>query len=485
MYKSVADEYDKEFHKKYNSDLDSSLIFVRRKRARCPIFRPIISQAGLFSAVDSAFIVQIQPQIQPHGTFPLTVVAQSLLYISLCTTLLAALITVLGKQWLMYYSMAGERGTLEARGLERQRKFDNIRQWKLEIIMQTCPLLLQVGLLLFLTAQSVYLWNIHRSIAIILLAVTSVGFASRIFLLISAMVSPNSPFQAPLAQLLVRMISTAKAIDNWMYVRPLGPFSLTRSASLAIGFLPPKPKQKQPLGRRILGTPSPEIPAIVWVLETSTDPGQIRMAAELATQVQWPLNLDITTQITRLRDIFCASFEFDKVITSIKSVPPEAYFKISKNGMGIGVTPSSTTITRAYRLKSVREGMMVHAIHCGRAFGALTLLHTSGNQLPQHNIQLHPAHNIQPPELLNIVQILTGLPILLVDSQAPTAIKWGLRVYPSLSSCSLENLLHQLQPDKILSLDSSSFADYLVAINCCLSLMNTEDKDVLSWSDKR
>ncbi|KAJ6452829.1 hypothetical protein C8R45DRAFT_1193529 [Mycena sanguinolenta] len=157
----------------------------------------------------------------------------------------------------------------------------------------------------------------------------------------------------------------------------------------------------------------------------------------------------------------------------------EAYFKIAPYGMVIGVAVPSATITRAYRLKSVREGMMVRAMHCGRALGALSLPYASGNQLQGHSIQLHPVHNIQSPELLNIVQILAGLPILLVDSQAPTALKWGLRVYPSLSSCNLEDLLHQLQSDEILSLDSSSFADYLVAINYCLS-----HEGVLSWTDK-
>ncbi|KAJ6451804.1 hypothetical protein C8R45DRAFT_916487, partial [Mycena sanguinolenta] len=187
MYRNVADEYDKEFHQKYSSDIDSSLTFVRIKACSPPIFRPIILQAGLFLVVESAFIVLIQPEIQPHGTLPLTVVAQSLLYISLCTTLLAALIAVLGKQWLMYYSATGERGTLEARGLERQRKFDSIRHWKLEMTIQTCPLLLQIGLMLSLTALSVYLWDIHRSMATILVAATSVGFATLIFPLISVM----------------------------------------------------------------------------------------------------------------------------------------------------------------------------------------------------------------------------------------------------------------------------------------------------------
>ncbi|KAJ7098846.1 hypothetical protein C8R44DRAFT_682980, partial [Mycena epipterygia] len=123
VYNKLADEFDKEFKEKYGDDLDNSLIF-----------------AGLFSAVASAFIILIQPEFQPDPnamtemllmilvqnitgsavpgmqtppqTEPraLVRVAQSLLYLSLFSTLFAALLAVLGKQWIMYYNSAGERG---------------------------------------------------------------------------------------------------------------------------------------------------------------------------------------------------------------------------------------------------------------------------------------------------------------------------------------------------------------------------------------
>ncbi|KAJ7113240.1 hypothetical protein C8R43DRAFT_903333, partial [Mycena crocata] len=112
-YQKLAVEFDSELHKKYGNNLDTSLIF-----------------AGLFSAVSSAFIIQIQPELQPdpnptmqtnlllllvqtatNTTLPAIkisphsgpttgiVVAQSLLYFSLFSTLLVALLAVLGKQW--------------------------------------------------------------------------------------------------------------------------------------------------------------------------------------------------------------------------------------------------------------------------------------------------------------------------------------------------------------------------------------------------
>ncbi|KAJ6599781.1 hypothetical protein DFH09DRAFT_838616, partial [Mycena vulgaris] len=114
LYKTLSDEHEKEFLEKYSTDLDTSLIF-----------------AGLFSAVSSTFIIQIQPGLQPdpndmnqalmclltHSVNSsifsgpdvmvpvspppphLVVVAQSLLYVSLLCILLAAFLAVLGKQW--------------------------------------------------------------------------------------------------------------------------------------------------------------------------------------------------------------------------------------------------------------------------------------------------------------------------------------------------------------------------------------------------
>ncbi|KAJ7081925.1 hypothetical protein C8R44DRAFT_894905 [Mycena epipterygia] len=172
-YKTVAEEYDKEFKEKYGTDLDTALIF-----------------AGLFSAVSSVFIIQIQTQIQIMNTPRIILVAQSLLYISLFATLMAALLAVLGKQWLMYYS-AADRGSMEQRGIARQRKLDGIRKWKFEEVMKTFPLLLQFALLLFAAALSTFLWTVHHSLAIIVVVLTFLGFMAYMFLLVSATVSPD------------------------------------------------------------------------------------------------------------------------------------------------------------------------------------------------------------------------------------------------------------------------------------------------------
>ncbi|KAJ7267917.1 hypothetical protein C8J57DRAFT_1614158 [Mycena rebaudengoi] len=180
-YKTLSEEYDQEFHTKYGTDLDTSLIF-----------------AGLFSAVGSAFIIQIQPELKQDpnevtqqllqilihnanqslfsgidmaepssGITTTIIIVQSLFYASLFSTLLAAFLAVLGKQWLMHYDAAGSRGTLAERGLERQRKYDGLHKWKFTFVMEMFPLLLQLALLLFSAALSVYLHpGIHFSVGL-------------------------------------------------------------------------------------------------------------------------------------------------------------------------------------------------------------------------------------------------------------------------------------------------------------------------------
>ena len=55
-------------------------------------------------------------QADPTST---TIWVECLLYVSIVCSLFAALGAVLGKQWLDHYMSVGERGTVEALGLER------------------------------------------------------------------------------------------------------------------------------------------------------------------------------------------------------------------------------------------------------------------------------------------------------------------------------------------------------------------------------
>ncbi|KAF7334572.1 hypothetical protein MVEN_02287100 [Mycena venus] len=460
-YLKLADEYDKEFQQKYSTDLDTALIF-----------------AGLFSAVGSAFIIQIQPQLMGSNPPKIIVVAQSMLYISLFTTLLAALLAVLGKQWIMYYQTAGSRGTIEERGLERQRKLDGLVKWKFDTLLQMFPLLLQLALLLFSTSLSIYLWTVNQSIAIIVMVLTSLGVTSYFCLLLSATIFPDCPFQTPLSPILIQLIlpclqalrplffklqKTILAFRTSLFCfRNAGIHLLPHFLSNAIPSAHSRPNFPDPYTDQDFTPASAEVPAVLWILGASTDPAIISTAAELAVDLQWSLDLDLRSTeavMTRLAEIVHSCFDFRLVGPTTK----------------------------------VRKNMAELAITCGRLYCSLRLVNRAANihlESPlQHrlllDIYIETEFETEDADLENVLNILKEWPHLSQDPDAASAsIRWALHIIPSLKSISLqakvEHLLDHIQED-LPSLDLPSFANYL----CCLnSLFAPTDPRLMVQMDK-
>ncbi|KAJ6460228.1 hypothetical protein C8R45DRAFT_540859 [Mycena sanguinolenta] len=410
------------------------------------------------------------------------VVAQSMLYISLFTTLLAALLAVLGKQWIMYYQAAGSRGTIEERGLERQRKLDGLIKWKFDTLVQMFPLLLQLALLLFATSLSIYLWTINHSLAIIVMIMTSLGVTSYVFLLLSAIIFPDCPYQTPLGPFLIQTFSPCFSILQpifsalWSAIWTL-PSSLFRSRAAGVHLLPdsgsdvfpsahyhPHPSQRlsDPYAGKEFTPASPEVPAVLWVLGTSTDPTLISTAAEMAVDLQWPLRPDLRdteSVMTRLAEIVHSCFDFRLI--------------------------GSTT--------KVRDNMARLAVTCGRLYCSLRLLLRAANihvESPvQHrlllDIYMRTEFDTSDTELENVLHILKEWPHWINEpDKSSSSTKWALHIIPSLKSISLqdkvEHLLDHIQ-DEVPSLDLPSFANYL----CCLnSLFAPTDPRLLVQMDK-
>ncbi|KAJ7484217.1 hypothetical protein FB451DRAFT_1363778 [Mycena latifolia] len=422
----------------------------------------------------------------------------------------------------MYYSAAGEKGTIEARGLERQRKFDGLRRWKFDTVMQIFPLLLQLGLLLFVVALSVYLWTIHLSLAIIVLTFTSFGIVTYIALLVSAVLSPDSPFQTPLVPLVARLIpktllmragrflsrvatvllhcvqrswsacashllGVRDVLPYFFKVRPQNRSKAKRffSSVILVVLFPFRLMLCRPciVARRVrrlkyqdslliqpkctmtpLPKPSLEVPAVSWVLETSTDPVMIAAAAEITVELQWPMSADLTPQISRLRDTALGCFEH------------KAVYKITDDGPIKGIN-----------LDRVRDGMDNCAVRCGQAYSLLRACLGTDPSLPKPDegmVYCADYRPFEPPELHNVVRILAGSPKLTLDTATtPSAVKSALRAIPSLVSNNLPNrkkmelksFLDQFQGDNLPHLDASSFTDYLFCLITFLTDMDTFD----------
>ncbi|KAJ7922213.1 hypothetical protein B0H13DRAFT_2411693 [Mycena leptocephala] len=438
-YMRLADDYDKEFQQKYSTDLDTALIF-----------------SGLFSAVSSAFIIEIEPQLASNHRL-IIVVVQSMLYISLFTTLLAALLAVLGKQWIMYYLASGDRGTIEERGLERQRKLDGLVKWKFDAVLQMFPLLLQLSLLLFASSLSVYLWTINHAIAIIVMVLTGFGLGSYLFLLVSAMKFPDCPFQSPLAPFLIQVFSPCwKALYSlqyklpWKYRRLLSDFKIHRPR-----FAPHKPVD--PYADYFFDPPSPEVPAVLWTLGTTTDPVTIAAAAEIGIDLQWPVQASIETEVDRLS-------------STLLNARADSY-------------PCT-----------LRNGMTEVAFACGKLFGSLRLVESSSFPLGAFSNPTEADFADSPAELKNILHIVGGDPDLIrMGEMSPSSISWIFHVLPPLREyfglfgsnsplAGVKYFLDQFQAETVPSLDLPGFTNYL----CCLcSFIGPVDARIMVQIDKR
>jgi hypothetical protein len=248
-YHKEAEEYDKEFMKQYDEDLNTTLIFVGF--VRCSVMHMLTCvQAGLFSAVASAFIIEINSELKPdpndktaallrvliykidNTTFganaptlpqwtgpPRTIVhVQAILFASLAASLFSAFLAMLGKQWLNRYALVDMRGTTIERSQNRQRKLDGIVTWYFDYVMESLPLMLQVALLLLGCALSRYFWKINFTIASVVLCVTSFGVILYIFAVVAGAAFKNCPYQTPGARIFRYIFFQTPGARNFRYI---------------------------------------------------------------------------------------------------------------------------------------------------------------------------------------------------------------------------------------------------------------------------
>ena len=194
-----------------------------------------ILQAGLFSAVSSAFIVNMESSLSPdpsdttnsllmilinkidNNTFPpqeaslpvwngpssTSIWVQTLAYTSLSTSLLAAFGAVLGKQWLGHFKTTRfGRGTLQERCQRRQQKLDGLEAWHFSTILATLPIFLQLSLLFFGVALAANIWSQQHTVASVIMATTAFGVIFYFFTVVASLKSPECPFQTPVSTVL-------------------------------------------------------------------------------------------------------------------------------------------------------------------------------------------------------------------------------------------------------------------------------------------
>jgi len=120
------------------------------------------------------------------------------MYTSPMTSLLAAFVSMLGKQWLNRY-LRNPGGSMIKRCRDRQRKCDGLEKWPLHFFVESLPVMLQVTLLLLACGLCRRMWSITASVAYTLTSLTGLGVVFYVAIAIAGTSSYACPFQTPVS----------------------------------------------------------------------------------------------------------------------------------------------------------------------------------------------------------------------------------------------------------------------------------------------
>jgi hypothetical protein len=201
---------------------------------------------------------------------------------------------------------------------------------------------------------------------------------------------------------------------------------------------------------------SPEAPIVLWVPETSTDPGMIEVASEIAVDLQWSLKIDLTTAMSRLSNAFDSCFDDSLAGNEISfKIRARMAYRVSRYG-------GAYCWLKAVSGRDAREPWRIPLLSFGNPF-----LHPEGDEA------------VHFPQLSNLRTIMQGWNMykpdrtsLRLDWDDPLGVHLALRTFLSVKphiaqslEGDLEHFLDQFPLDKIKILESSDFVNFL----CCLT----------------
>ena len=211
---------------------ETILLFVIAKIALFMESTYVISQAGLFAAVLSAFLVYTIPQLQsnsidiskdillhislqlsnssvpayvePRSFVPTNAaVVNTLLFTSLALVIIDAYLAVLTRGWLREFDRSWRNLNVpEERARAREMRFQALKQYRLPEVVGLLPLLIQASLVLFGVALIIMLFDLYRPTAyptiVILVASVLFYFSTTV---VSA-IDTNAPFTSSFSRAL-------------------------------------------------------------------------------------------------------------------------------------------------------------------------------------------------------------------------------------------------------------------------------------------
>ncbi len=162
LFSAIQTAFNVELYKRLMPDPDPDPVLVALER--------ISAQLSGF-AVNPAFVNSTQPSfvIGDVKTPPVplwVVVLNALWFSSLISSLAAASLAIMVKQWLTEYQ-SGLSGTSRQTTRLRQLRLNSLERWRVKEIVSFLPVLLQIASGLFFSGLLILLWNLNRTVAIV------------------------------------------------------------------------------------------------------------------------------------------------------------------------------------------------------------------------------------------------------------------------------------------------------------------------------
>ena len=213
--------------RKHDEDLNTTLIFVRFRSRFITIQRRPQSQASLFSAVSSAFVIDVQSKLEPDSSERSEAYLRAIL-LSLNRSIVPdrrpfGSSSVEWSPSRDYYNLeppvrkpcdvtvgrirrnAGQgvaepvppkRRGIERRG-DRRRKFDGPEKWPFRLFTESIPVILQIALLPLTCGLSRYMWSVNISVARVVISFPALGILFYVGIVAAGISSYECPFQTP------------------------------------------------------------------------------------------------------------------------------------------------------------------------------------------------------------------------------------------------------------------------------------------------
>ena len=229
----------------YADDIDTLLVFVSTLHIWSIVCLSSSStgQAGLFSAILTAFLVQTYPMLQADGTdttnqlLALSVSTQLraagtiisdtlnqtlltladavstsfspstatrwiniLFFLSLVFSLAAALLSILAKQWIREYIKWNSPLALPRENvIVRQIRIEAWEDWQVSMVLSSIPILLELGMILFLAGVIILLWTLDDVVAITLTVFISLFLGAFATFTVMPIFFKRCPYRSPTA----------------------------------------------------------------------------------------------------------------------------------------------------------------------------------------------------------------------------------------------------------------------------------------------